>query len=274
MTRPRAWRTPGCLACAVDGVRQDLRRAEHFDVACDISASFAKHSAVYARCSTYVNDPGSSPRQEGKRVPRTLTSTLLYTAWSGLGGRNHLKSKAKKSRALSRAKAVRRRTPNILRSLAKHFDVVRQARQCLPNDIEFLAVCLANDVKMFGVRRRVFGATKNLACIGEVLSVSRRVFDVECLASDIEMFGDGRRNVWRATSECLARRNTWRTPMTPKCLAYAAGCFAYAAECLANGVEVFGALHRNAFRDSELGVCGEVFGVRALDSTFFSSIIQ
>ena len=58
-----------------------------------------------------------------------------------------------------------------------------------------LAVCLANDVEMSGVRRRVFGATKNLAYIGEVLSVSRRLFDVECLVSDIGMFGDGRRNV-------------------------------------------------------------------------------
>ena len=33
--------------------------------------------------------------KSGKRVPRTLTSTLLYTAWSGLGGRNRLKSKKK-----------------------------------------------------------------------------------------------------------------------------------------------------------------------------------
>ena len=31
--------------------------------------------------------------EEGKRVPRTLTNTLLYTAGSGLGGRNRLKSK-------------------------------------------------------------------------------------------------------------------------------------------------------------------------------------
>ena len=54
---------------------------------------------------------------------------------------------------------------------------------------------MASDVEIFGVHRRVFGATKNLAYIGEVLSVSRRLFDVECLANDIGMFGDGRRNV-------------------------------------------------------------------------------
>ena len=45
--------------------------------------------------STYVNDPDSSPRREGKQVPRTLTNTLLCTAWSWLGGRNRLKSKKK-----------------------------------------------------------------------------------------------------------------------------------------------------------------------------------
>ena len=31
--------------------------------------------------------------EEGKRVSRTLTNTLLYTAGSWLGGRNRLKSK-------------------------------------------------------------------------------------------------------------------------------------------------------------------------------------
>ena len=63
------------------------------------SAALVNQSIIYhlpTRCSTYESDPDSSPRKEGKRVPRKLTSTLLYTAWSGLGGRNRPKGGKKR----------------------------------------------------------------------------------------------------------------------------------------------------------------------------------
>jgi len=43
-------------------------------------------SSNRSRCSTYENDPDSSPRKEGKRVPQKQTSTLLDKAWAWLGG--------------------------------------------------------------------------------------------------------------------------------------------------------------------------------------------
>ena len=153
----------------------------------------------------------------------------------------------------SYAKACWRRTPSILKSFAKHFDVT-------------LLYCLANVIEMFGLRRcavecsarRRTWRTPMKCSAGVVECVLARA--AECLASDIEMFGaefksawlktskclafdaemllrdeklgvhqisappssgalsarrrvlgKRQRNVWRSTSKCLARRNTWRT---------------------------------------------------------------
>ena len=49
------------------------------------------------RNSTYENDPDSSLRKEGKRVPQKLTRILLSKAWAWLGGEKSPKKKKKKS---------------------------------------------------------------------------------------------------------------------------------------------------------------------------------
>ena len=62
----------------------------------------------------------------GKTRPADTDQHLAVYRLVGVGGKNSPKKQSKEE-ALSRAKSVRRRTPNILRSLAEHLDVVRQA---------------------------------------------------------------------------------------------------------------------------------------------------
>jgi len=70
------------------------------------SAALVNQSIIYhlpTRCSTYESDPDSSPRKEGKRVPRKLTSTLLYSL-VGVGGKKSPKRGKKATRQHERLK--------------------------------------------------------------------------------------------------------------------------------------------------------------------------